>query len=194
MDRTAKGAFMIRQAPEKSSTSSRRGISLIEVMIVITGVAMMLGLCAISLQLLMQLNSDAQARLSAARALERLSGQLRDDVHACAAVELAPDPKAPTGPTGLRLRLEPDHVVTYGVRQGSLIRDESRGGKTFRHESYSLPRGRTARFERRIEGGHPLVALVMTQDSGKRRTDLRLPLEIVAFPGKDRFIQRGAGS
>ena len=90
--------------------------------------------------------------------------------------------------------MEPDHSVTYGVRDGSVVRDESRAGKPIRHEAYLLPRGRVARFEQRSEAAHRLVALVMTQVAGKSRTDPPLPLEVVALPGKDRFVKRGAGS
>ena len=38
----------------------------------VTGVAMLLGLCAVSIQLLMRLNADVQGRYGAAVALERL--------------------------------------------------------------------------------------------------------------------------
>jgi len=184
---------MIRRTGIESPISSRRGITIIEVLILITGVAMMLGLCAISLQLLMQLNADGQARLRGAMALERLSRQLRDDVHGCEAAQLAADLKTPVKPAGLRLTMEPDHSVTYEVRDGSVVRDESRAGKTVRHESYSLPPHRVARFEERQEVAHRLVALVVTQVPGKSRTDPAWPLEVVALPGKDRLERRGGG-
>jgi len=184
---------MIRRTGLNSRISSRRGISMIEMLILITGVAMTLGLCAISLQLLMQLNADGQARLRGAVALERLSRQLRDDVHGCEAAQLAPDLKAPVKPAGLRLTMEPDHSVTYLVRDGSVVRDESRAGKTVRRESYSLPPRRIARFEERRELAHRLVALVVTQVEGKSRTDPAWPLEVVVLPGKDRLDKRGGG-
>jgi len=185
---------MIHSTGMKSSIGSRRGITIIEVLIVVTGVAMMLGLCAISLQVLMQLNADGQARLRGALALERLSRQLRDDVHGCELAQLAADPKAPVKPAGLRLTMVPDHTVTYEVHDGSVVRDESRSGKAVRHESYFLPRGRVARFEQRNEAAHKLVALVVTQVAGKSGTDPPAPLEVVALPGKDRLEKRGGGS
>jgi len=182
---------MIHRPGIKSRIDSRRGITIIEVLVVITGVAMMLGICAITLQLLMQLNADGQRRLSAAVALERLSRQLRDDVHACRAARLAADLEAPAKPPGLRLVIEPDHSVTYQIGDGSIVRDESRSGKAVRHESYSLRRGQAARFEERAEAAHRLVALVVTHVAGKSRTDPPRPLEVVALPGKDRFEKRG---
>ena len=62
--------------------SPRRGITIIEIMVVITGVAATLALCAITIQLLMRLNSDGHARLTAGVSLERLSQQIRQDAHA----------------------------------------------------------------------------------------------------------------
>ena len=38
--------------------SSRRGITILEIMVVMTGVAAMLALCALTIQLLMRLNDD----------------------------------------------------------------------------------------------------------------------------------------
>jgi hypothetical protein len=169
-------------------------ITIIEAMIVITCGAAMLGMCAITLQLLMQMNVDSQARLSGANTWERLCGQLREDVHDCEGFELAVDPKAPTKPASLQLSLTPDHRVTYTVRDLGVLRDESGPGKAIRHELYSLPKARSARFEQRREAAHSLVVLVLTQLGRKGRTDSTSPLEIVALPGKHRLGKRGSGS
>ena len=149
---------------------------------------MMLGICAITLQLLMQLNADGQAQSEGAVGLERLSQQLRDDVHACRSAQLAADDKAPAKPPRLRLTIEPDHSVSYEIGDGNVVRDESRAGKTVRHESYSLPRGRVARSRRASqEAAHRLVALVVTHVAGKSRTDPPRPLEgRGGCTGKDR--------
>ena len=48
---------------------ARRGVTLIEMMVVIGAVAMLLGLCAVTIQLLLRVSSDAQARRGAAMAL-----------------------------------------------------------------------------------------------------------------------------
>jgi len=185
---------MIRVSQINPWNRSRRGFTIIELLVVITGVAIMLGLCAITLRLLMQLGVDGQARLTGAVALERLSRQLRDDVHACQAAELVADLKDPFKPAGLRLKMELDHSVTYEAHDGSVVRDESRSGKAVRHESYSLPPRRVARFEERQEAAHRLVALVVARVAGKSRTDPPSPLEVVALPGKDRLEKRGGGS
>ncbi len=75
VDRTTEAGIMILNQTEASPTrrrSSRRGITILEIMVVMTGVAAMLALCALTIQLLMRLNADGHARLSAAVSLERL--------------------------------------------------------------------------------------------------------------------------
>ena len=82
---------MILIQTEASSTrrgSLRRGITILEIMVVMTGVAAMLALCALTIQLLMRLNDDGHARLSAAVSLERLARQIRQDAHASDAAQL----------------------------------------------------------------------------------------------------------
>jgi hypothetical protein len=185
---------MIRALETPSRGQGRRGISIIEVMIVISGVALLLGLCAISLRILMQLNVDTQARLSESRALEQLAGQFRADVHAATAVLLRAEPKEASARPRLRLQLEPDHDVTYRLGDGCVLRDETRSGKMVYHQSYALPRGRAGRFEERTEASHRLVALVMTPKLGKKRTDPAPPLEIVAAAGRVRLLKQEAGS
>ena len=48
---------------------SRRGISMIEMVVLMAGVATMLGICAVLLQLLMKLDADSRARLDRGRPL-----------------------------------------------------------------------------------------------------------------------------
>ena len=69
---------------------ARRGISLIELLVIMTGVAVILGLCAVTIQVLFRVSSDTQARRSASAALGRLAEQFREDVHACDGAELQP--------------------------------------------------------------------------------------------------------
>ena len=85
---------MIVRRPRRPAAA----FTLIEMMVVMTGLAVLLGLCAVTIQLLLRVGSDAQARRSAAAALGRLAEQFREDVHACDDVQLRPS-------AGLRLRL-----------------------------------------------------------------------------------------
>ena len=149
---------------------------------------MMLGLCALTIQLLMRLNADGQARLSAAVALERLARQLRDDAHASEAAQLAADAKA----AGEARQPAADHRARSYASPTSSRRRASSGieSRPARRSGTSRTRCRpaaVARFELRDEAAHRLVALVVTQVAGKSRTDPPRPLEVVALPGKDRL-------
>jgi hypothetical protein len=165
--------------------AARRGITIIEVLVVATGVVLLLGLCAISIQILMRLNGDGMARYTAAASLERLARQVRYDAHASETAEIFEEKQAGK-PAGLRLVLEPNHVVTYAEGDGGVVRTESRGDKVARHETYALSRGGSARFELREEGSRPMVAMVVTRSTGKSQAEPPRPLEVVALRGKDR--------
>jgi hypothetical protein len=178
---------MRRMTAITSARSARRGITIIEVLIVVTGVAMLLGLCAVSIQVLMKLNADVQGRYGEGVALERLARQLREDAHASETAQMTVDEKKPGKPAGLRLLFEPNHVVVYDSGDGGVVRTESRAGKAVRHERYALARGAGVRFELRDEGSRRLVALVMTRPAGKSQTEPPRPLEVVALTGKDRL-------
>jgi hypothetical protein len=174
--------------------SARRGFTLIETLVVVTGAAMMLGVCALTIGLLVRLNASSQDRYTAAVALDRLGRQLRADVHGCELAEIISAGAGPEKTAGLRLRVASEHVVSYEPRAGLVVRSESKAGKPVRHESYSLPRGRVARFENRDLGSLRLVALVLSQLPGRSGTDPARPLEVVALPGKYRSgAYRGRG-
>jgi type II secretory pathway pseudopilin PulG len=167
---------------------SRRGISLIEFMVVVTAVATMLGLCAVTIQALLRVNADAQARVTAALALERLARQFRSDVHATFGAELASDPKTPSNPAKLLLKNDSPRVVAYSAdpASGTVARDEVQAGKITRHESYALGRSHQARFELFNDALRQWARLVVTQNSASTPDPPR-PIEVLALRGKDRL-------
>jgi prepilin-type N-terminal cleavage/methylation domain-containing protein len=159
--------------------ANRRGTNLIELMVVISVLAVLLGLCAVTIQAVMRVGSDAQARRSAAAALGRLAEQFREDVHACDDVQLRPS-------AGLRLRPDPLMVIDYEVHAGRVARVESTGGQVSRHESYVLGRHDTAVFERRDDGPRRFLALVVNHKERRGQDEPTHPMEILALIGKDR--------
>jgi hypothetical protein len=187
--------MMCQRKRAGSVPAARRGITIIEVMVVMSGVAVMLGLCALTLQLLLRLNADSQARLSAAAALDRLAGQFRQDVHACNAAGLDDKPGGATASPSLRLNLGPSRTVSYEARDGRVVRSESESGKSTRHESYTLARMSSVQFQVRDEAARRFVALVVTRSTGKNAIDPPRPLEVLALLGKNRpepLQQRGS--
>jgi hypothetical protein len=174
---------------------ARRGITIIEVMVVMAGVATMLGLCAVTIQLLFRLYGDAQARLAASVAMERLASQFREDVHACDDARFGekaaggPATGTATATASLRLSLGPQRVVTYEARDGRVARVESGSATTNRHESYLLDGRSAVRFEVRDDGPRRFMAMVVDRHGGvgKRPLDPPRPLEVLALRGKHRI-------
>jgi hypothetical protein len=133
----------------------------------------------VTIQALLRVSSDAQARRSASAALGRLAEQFREDVHGCDEAQLQPS-------GGLRLSREPRVTVTYTTRDGWVERVESTGRQAGRHEAYALGKGGTAVFQRRDDGPRRFLALLLSQKARAGRPDPPHPLEILALVGKDR--------
>jgi prepilin-type N-terminal cleavage/methylation domain-containing protein len=165
---------------------AHRGVTLIEMLVVITVLGVLLDLCAVTIQLLMRVGSNAQARRGAAAALGRLAEQFREDVHACDDAQLRPS-------AGLRLTLDPRVVVDYEVRDGRVARVESTDGQANRHESYDLGPNGSAVFERRDDGPRRFLALVVSHKASSGRPDPPHPRELLALVGKDRIDPSRSG-
>jgi hypothetical protein len=153
-----------------------------------TGVAAMLGLCAVTIGLLVKLNADGQARRSASAALDRLAAQFRTDVHACAGARLGQnDAQARGTPSAhLHLALGQDRSVSYEARNGDVVRLQIDSGKPAHHESYRLGPWSTVAFADHVEGPRRFVALRVSSRRGRHSIDPALDLEVLALPGKHR--------
>ena len=191
--------MMIARQPARSGTDRpcrqrvpRRGISLIELLVVMSSVAIVLGLCAVTIQLLFRLNADGHARFSASASFARLASQFREDIHASDRVALLPAAKAGAGPgepkaaTSLRLTRGPQTVITYEAREGRVARVETASGTMKGHESYVVGKSNMVAFERRDERSLRFVVMVMSRKVGKDALEPPRPLEVLALQGKDR--------
>jgi hypothetical protein len=167
----------------------RRGITLIEIIVVITGVATVLGMCAVTIQLLLRLNTDGQARLGASEAFDRLASQFRQDVHACNEVEIGrpvSGQPAVVAAERLRMTLGSQRVVTYEMSKSTVIRVQSGPAKPLGHESYRLGRDPVVQFESRTEGPHSFIAMIVARRGDQEPLGLSQPIEVLALRGKDR--------
>ncbi len=159
---------------------------MIETLILVTCVAIMLGLVAVTIQVMLRLVADSQSRLSSSLMLERLRAQLRSDAHRSetAVVEGAAG-KAAAPQAAVKLEPEPGHLVTYHMNGKSLDRDETASGKRVRHEAFALPRGHHARFELGALAGRMTVSLWI--EPGAESSPVgRAALEVLAVVGKHR--------
>ncbi len=157
----------------------RRGVTLIEMLVVMTGLSVILGLCAMTIQLLLRVSSDAQSRRSHSAALGRLAEQFREDVHSCDEAQLGPA-------AGLRLTRGRQVAITYEARGGWVDRVESSEGGVSRREAYGLGRGGSAVFGRRDDGPRRFLALVTSHGARPGRPDPPHFIEVLALLGKDR--------
>jgi hypothetical protein len=187
VDGTPEIRIMMQKSGQEGQTRSRRGITLIETLVLVTGVAVMLGLCAVTIQLLLRLHADSQARVNSTTVLERLARQLREDAHVSESARLGTlVAKATDGRTTLTFSVKATHSISYVVGEHKVARDETILGKRIRHESYSLERGQAARFQLFDESGHRMVALRLSHEPGKSGAEPLSPLEVVASLGKHR--------
>jgi prepilin-type N-terminal cleavage/methylation domain-containing protein len=161
------------------SRATPRGFTLIELLAVITSLSVLMGLCALTIQLLMRVSSEAQARRSASATLGRLAEQFREDVHGCDEAQLRPS-------AGLRLSRGPRFAISYEARDGRVERVESTGGQASRRETYALGKGGSAVFQSRDDGPRRFLALLISQGTRPGRPDPARPIEILALVGKDR--------
>ncbi len=160
---------------------TRRGFTLIEMLAVMTCLAIMMGLCAVTIQVLLRTGADAQERRSATAAIGRLSERFREDVHASdeAMVMASEDLRLARGP-------RPRVAIAYEVEGGRVDRIESVDDTESRRESYVLGRGRSAAFEARDDGPRRFLALVVRPDARPEHPEPARTLEVLALVGKDR--------
>ena len=142
-----------------TTRASARGFSLIEIVLVIGAVAVLLGLCAGILHVLLRLDRTGRQHLVETATVGRLARQFRHDVRAATAA------KPIAGETGLARRLElsltQGHVVEYQGDEHSVVRLEKKkhGGSIDRREFYRLPFCWDPRFSLHDERGQATVCL-----------------------------------
>lgn len=178
----------VREAPSRETPdrrASRRGITIIETLVLMTVVAAMLGLSALLLQLLLRLDGDGKARVDDAATLARLSRQFRQDAHAAASA--SPIRQRGAEPAALRLESAPRRVIEYQAGNGGVIvRLESNGGAQGRRETYRLALGGPIELGLVADGGRQFARLSISRRVSPHRADAPRAMEIIAAVGKNR--------
>jgi type II secretory pathway pseudopilin PulG len=170
----------------------RSGITIVEMIVVITIVAAMLTLCALLLQMLMKVDADSRARRDGSVVLGRLTEQFRDDLHAARTVTLVDRPSG--AKTGLRLQRGADRTVEYQADGGSsVVRVESERGKPVRRERYEIPRSDPIALGLDHEGGREFARLVLNRRGKRNQGDPPRSFQIVALVGKNKDRTAGGG-
>ncbi len=166
----------------------RRGITIIETIVLMTAVAAMLGLCVLMLQLLMRLSADSRTRLDGATSLDRLARQFRRDVHEAATARQLERPAAKLA--GLRLEPAPRRAVEYQLMEnGKIARVETRDENLVRREIYDIPRSGSASGRSRLaiteHDGKQFAELRVDRQASRNPSDPERPYEILALVGKN---------
>jgi hypothetical protein len=160
----------------------RRGISLIETIVLMSGVAAMLGLTVLVLQLLLKLDADSRSRLDRAGALERLAEDFRRDAHRARIAKLIDQPPRPSS---LRLEFDPGRLAEYQVTQrGELVRLESSNGKPARRESYAIVQGGSIELALKDIDKRRFAVISVDRKASKYRTDPPRIFEVMAHVGR----------
>jgi prepilin-type N-terminal cleavage/methylation domain-containing protein len=157
----------------------RRGFTLIEMVIVITVSAVLMGIGTGILCMLLQSERLARRDLHAGTSVARLAEQFRQDVHAAA--------RAPRNldRASCRLQLPPDRKVVYLFKPGIASRTEWGSNEVLlRQESYELPAEVVARVEVSADSRPAVACLLLEQPHGG-------PWRVEAVVGRDgRFTKK----
>jgi hypothetical protein len=189
--RTRSTRNLAPSGPARPTSRTRRGVTIIETIVLMTGVAAMLGLAVILLQLLMKLDGESRARFDASASLARLARQFRHDVHATGSVRLI-EPQ-PSKPPVLRIDPAPDRTIEYQVRgDDKILRVEKNKGADVRRESFLVPRSGSIRLSIAEQDGHKFAALTVDRAAARNRTDPPRRYEVLALVGKN--VDRTTGA
>jgi prepilin-type N-terminal cleavage/methylation domain-containing protein len=164
-------------------TSRRRGYALIEVLVVITIVAVMLALCAGMIRLLLKLDHAGRSASDVAADLARLARDFRQDAHASAPL----DPAAKVADR-LTLTIAEKKTVEYQVRRSDILRTVREGEKVRHYEIYRKPARSTVRFDRINDGPRSFAVLVVDRPADGQDDSLYRDYRIEAELGKDRRL------
>lgn len=168
----------------------RRGVTIVEVMVLMTAVAVMLGMCVILLQLALRLETDARGRFERATVLNRLAETFRADVHAAPGVEVenaeAEAEADAKQPPALRVESTSGRSIEYRVKgAGEVARVVSEGDKVVHRETFQVPQTEAARLELRDLDGRRFAVLAIDKSTRPNRIDPTRTLEILALVGKN---------
>ncbi len=170
-----------------ASRREPRGYALIELLVLITVVAVILGLCGGLIHLLMKLDRGVRAGSDQAADMARLARDFRADAHAATPSD-QPDARTPGR---LALGLAAGRSVEYLARAADILRTVREGDKVRRRETYRRPARSAVRFDLTREGSTAFVSLILDRPAGGPDGPADRDLRIDAALGKDgRFAPR----
>lgn len=143
--------------------STRRGVSLVELLVMLSACTTLLTLTGSLLHRAMRVDVQARANSNAERTTMRLSEQFRQDVHDAATVTLG---AAPAEGTFLQIELGSGRLIEYSRAGGAVLRTETGSRLSAWREEYVFPE---------------IGSLTIGQNAGPDR----LHLTIITAPAKE---------
>lgn len=141
-------------------TRTRRGKSLIEMLIIISVFSIVLGLTATTLVALFKTDRQVRRDLDQLTSLARLASRLRTDAHAAASCRID---------QACVLGLPDGRIVRYAAEGGKLKREVLRGEAVEHRDAFVLPDTALVKFEQPAEFGSRLVRLtIRAQDDADK--------------------------
>ncbi len=118
------------------SKNVRRGVSLTELLLLMSACTMILSLCAVLLHRVMRAEIDARAYADSERNAIRLSHQFRNDVHE--ALDVQSDSSKLTNDQVLQVQLPRAQIAEYRFHEGTVLRTLSSKGKVEAREEFAF--------------------------------------------------------
>jgi hypothetical protein len=118
------------------TTDARRGVSLTELLLLMSACTMILSMCTVLLYRVMRVEIDSRSFVDAERTSARLSRQTRQDIHQATAVEV--DGANTANGVFLRIQLPDNENIAYGRVNGNILRTESHGDKVAGRDEFAF--------------------------------------------------------
>jgi prepilin-type N-terminal cleavage/methylation domain-containing protein len=170
--------------------SSRRGFTIVELMLVVSAVSLVLGLCAGLLHVLLRLDRIGRSHLAETATVGRLARQFRNDVHAATGAKRLDVGDGPA--SKLELNLPGGRIILYEGREHALIRTQHQRDENDRRETYALPSCQGPWFFVQDADQKAWVSLRLPRGAGPDSDPKRLrhDLQIDALAGRDHRLSR----
>ena len=171
--------------------TSRRGLSLIEMVAAIGVISILAGMSITLIHSLLRVERTERVSLVQQNTLARLSREFRQDVRAAEATEPAGDVAQPL--TSIVLKSSADEAIEYRIQDDSIVRTWRRGEKVERVETFKLRSGASAHLMVSEKPSQPVVSLLIDRKMGKRGAGDSREFRVDARLGRDHRFEAVGG-
>lgn len=177
--------------------SGRRGVSLIELLVVMSISGVLLGTASTMVCMLLSVHKSVRSHVQDSASRSRLAEQFRLDVHAATAiVRLEPGGAGPPAP-GWVFRLDGQETLRYVVEPRGIVRCEYRGDKIVGRDVFLFSDDTTAAIEVDSED-LPTVVRLRIESAGGASSDCAgpSPARTISFEtvlGRDHRFRENLG-